>query len=208
MERTDQMHTEPQGATSADRLFVARLGAVRPEPSRDGAGPTPDDLSTILATAGTVPDHGDLRPWRFAVCRGDGRHRFAQALVDGLHADRGPDVPEAAVAKMRAKAFAAPCSVVLISSPDPSSNVAVWEQVASAACTGYAVVLAATGLGYGAVWKSAAVLGSEPVRTLFGLGPDESLLGWVNIGPPAPLGRKGLRATDDGEPVRVLRIED
>jgi len=52
------------------------------------------------------------------------------------------------------------------------------------------------------------VLGSEPVRTLFGLGPDESLLGWVNIGPPAPLGRKGLRATDDGEPVRVLRIED
>ena len=52
------------------------------------------------------------------------------------------------------------------------------------------------------------ILGSEPVRTLFGLGPDESLLGWVNIGPPAPLGRKGLRATDDGEPVRVLRIED
>jgi len=84
----------------------------------------------------------------------------------------------------------------------------VWEQVASAACTGYAVVLAATGLGYGAVWKSAAVLGTEPVRALFELGPDESLLGWINIGTPAPLGRKGLRGAGPGELVRVLRIDD
>jgi len=30
-----------------------------------------------------VPDHGDLRPWRFAVCTGAGRDRFAAALVAG-----------------------------------------------------------------------------------------------------------------------------
>jgi nitroreductase len=209
MERTTGTDADlPRAATTADGEFVARLAALRPEPARDGSAPTSGDLSTILATAVTVPDHGDLRPWRFAVCRGDGRHRFAQALVDGVHAARGDDVPEAAVDKMRAKAFAAPCSVVLIASPDPSSNVAVWEQVASAACTGYAVVLAATGLGYGAVWKSAAVLGTEPVRALFELGPDESLLGWINIGTPAPLGRKGLRGAGPGELVRVLRIDD
>jgi nitroreductase len=65
----------------------------------------------------------------------------------------------------------------------------VWEQVASASCTGYAVVLAATGLGYGAVWKSAAVLDAAPVRELFGLATHEHLLGWVNLGTPAPLGR-------------------
>jgi nitroreductase len=79
----------------------------------------------------------------------------------------------------------------------------VWEQVASASCTGYAMVLAATGLGYGAVWKSAAVLNTAPLRALFELTPDESLLGWVNIGTAAPLGRKKMatggqvRAIDD-----------
>ncbi|MGA2836062.1 MAG: nitroreductase [Acidimicrobiales bacterium] len=195
-------------APPADPAFVARLSAVRPEPDPDGRAPTPGDLDVILATATSVPDHGDLRPWRFAVCTGEGRDRFAAALVAGLHEARGTDLPDAVVAKMRSKAYAAPCSVVLIASPDRSSNVEVWEQVASASCTGFAVVLAATGLGYGAVWKSAGVLGTAPPRAFFGCGPDESLLGWVNIGTPAPLGRKRRRVSDD-DPLegRVLRLD-
>ena len=109
-----------------------------------------------------------------AFRRGDrsGKERLADALAEGLHLTRGADLPESAVAKMRNKAFAAPCTVVLIASPHPESNVPVWEQVASASCTGYAVVLAAVALGFGAVWKSAAVLDTQPVRSLFGLSED------------------------------------
>jgi len=193
----------------ADPSWVRRLAAVRPEPEPDGEAPSEAHLEQILATATTVPDHGDLEPWRFAVCTGPGRDRFARALVSGLREMKGPDVPDAVVAKMRGKAFAAPCSVVLIASPDPTSNVDVWEQVVSASCTGYAVVLAATGLGYGAVWKSAGVLGTGPVRALFGLGAHESLLGWVNVGTPAPLGRKKLSPPSDGTSLegRVLRLD-
>jgi nitroreductase len=193
----------------ADPTWVSRLAAVRPEPDPHGQAPDPEDVERLLVTATTVPDHGGLEPWRFAVCSGAGRNRFADALVAGLHEARGFDLPEAVVAKMRGKAFAAPCSVVLIASPDPMANVAVWEQVASAACTGYAVVLAATGLGYGAVWKSAGVLGSGPVRALFGLSEHESLLGWVNVGTPAPLGRKksGAVPMDDRLVGRVLRLD-
>ncbi len=162
--------------------WVDGLTAPRPEPVRDGVPPDRKALERILGAATTVPDHGGLRPWRFTVVTGGGRDRFGDALVAGLHDMRGPDVPEAAVAKMRGKAFAAPCAVVLVASPDPGSNVPVWEQVASASCTGYAMVLAATGLGYGAVWKSAAVLETEPVRRLFTLTEHEQLLGWVNVG--------------------------
>jgi nitroreductase len=204
--------TDPPAADvvrPADPAYVARLAALRPEPLADGDPPTAADLERILTTAVTVPDHGDLTPWRFAVCTGAGRDRFARALVAGLDELRGGDVPAAATAKMSSKAYAAPCSVMLIASPDPSSNVEMWEQVASASCTGYALVLAATGLGYGAVWKSAGVLGTGPVRALFGCTPDEVLLGWVNLGPPAPLGRKGLvgRGGDVDLDARVLRID-
>src|SRR5664280_858818 len=117
------------------------------------------------------------------------------------------DSPGALVDKMRSKAYAAPCSVMLIASPDTTSNVEVWEQVASASCTGYAIVLAATGLGYGAVWKSAAVLDTAPVRSLFGAGPDESLLGWINLGSPAPLGRRKLSDLADPPEPQVVRID-
>jgi nitroreductase len=175
---------------SSDRAWTDRLAAPRAEPARDGSAPDRAALERILETATTVPDHGRLRPWRFAVITGSGRQRFGDALVAGLHQLRGPDVPEAAEVKMRGKAFAAPCAVALVASPDPGSNVPVWEQVASAACTGYAIVLAATGLGYGAVWKSAAVLESDPVRSLFALVEHEQLLGWVNIGSPAPVGTR------------------
>ena len=196
------------GVPPADRAWVERLSAVRPEPDPDGVAPSADDLGLILATATTVPDHGDLRPWRFAVSSGAGRDRFAEALVAGLHELRGTDLPDAVVAKMRAKAYAAPCAVLLMASPDPTSNVEVWEQVVSASCTGYSVVLAATGLGYGAVWKSAAVLGTDPVRRLVGLTGDESLLGWVNVGTPAPLGRK-KRGADQVDPLagRVVVLD-
>ncbi len=169
---------------------VGGLTALRPEPAADGQPPDSSDLTRILTTATTVPDHGGLRPWRFALIVGEGRDRFGEALVAGLHERRGTDLPAAAVDKMRGKAFAAPCAVMVIAAPDPTSNVEVWEQVASASCTGYAMVLAATGLGYGAVWKSAAVLDTGPVRDLFGLRGEERLLGWVNLGTPAPLSRK------------------
>jgi len=161
------------------------LLADRPEPDRDGTAPDDAQLATLLEAATTVPDHGALRPWRFVVVRGPGRERFAASLVEGLVGERGPDLPDAVVAKMRGKAFAAPCQVLLAASPRAGSNVPVWEQVASASCTGYAIVLAATALGLGAVWKSAAVLGTPPVRALVGAGPDEQLLGWVNLGTPA-----------------------
>jgi nitroreductase len=206
MEATEPITADPPAdAPPADPGYVARLSARRPEPDRDGMPPTPADLERILATAVTVPDHGDLRPWRFAVVSGAGRERFGAALVAGLHEAQGDQLLDSVVAKMWAKAFAAPCAVVLIASPDPTSNVEVWEQVASASCTGYALVLAATGLGYGAVWKSARVLGTAPVRALFEIGPDESLLGWVNLGSPGPLGRKAGVGPDDAP--RVLRID-
>ena len=179
--------------TADDRsaaLMLEEMAAPRAEPTRDGLAPDDQSLARILQVATTVPDHGGLRPWRFAVIAGAGRDRFGQALVDSLHDERGPDLPEAMVAKMRGKAFAAPCAVVLIASPQPGSNVPEWEQVASASCTGYAVVLAAVALGFGAVWKSAAVLGAAPVRALFGLSDHEQLLGWVNLGTPGELGRK------------------
>ncbi|MHB1710707.1 MAG: nitroreductase family protein [Acidimicrobiales bacterium] len=154
--------------------------------------PDERELAAILTVASTVPDHGGLRPWRFAVVSRSGRGRFGDALVEGLHDEQGNEVPGSVIKKMRDKAFAAPCCIMVVASPVIGSNVPEWEQVTSASCTGYAMVLAATSLGLGAIWKSASVLHTDPVRTLFGAAEHEQLLGWVNVGSP---GNTGKRAT-------------
>ena len=159
--------TSLPGDTLAPPL-IGLLQAPRAAPGREGPGPDDAQLAVILEAATTVPDHGTLRPWRFVVVRDSGRDRFGEALVAGLLEERGPDLPESVLTKMRMKAFAAPLLVMLVASPRTGSNVPVWEQVASASCTGYAMVLAATALGLGAIWKSAPVLHTRPVRALFG----------------------------------------
>jgi nitroreductase len=164
-------------------------------PDRHGEAPDDVSLTRILEVATTVPDHGSLRPWRFVVVTGSGRQRFGDALVAGLLEERGSDLPDSVVTKMRLKAFAAPCCVALIASPDVGANVPVWEQEASAACTGYAIVLAAEALGFGAIWKSAGTVDAPAVRRLFSLSEHERLLGWVNLGTPAP---PRLRGDADG----------
>jgi nitroreductase len=190
-------------------LSIEALAAPRVEPAHDGIPPDDLALGQILEAATTVPDHGGLRPWRFAVIRGPGRERFGDALVAGLVLLQGEGLPEGALIKMRGKAFAAPCAVMLIASPRLQSNVPEWEQVVSASCTGYAIVLGATALGLGAVWKSAQVLDTEPVRALFEVADHERLLGWVNLGSPGQPSRKKSVDPGDGNPgPRITVIGD
>jgi nitroreductase len=144
-------------------------------------GPGPAELATILQAATTVPDHGSLRPYRFVVVGGAARARFGDALAAAAAAAR-PDLTPAARDKARHKAFAAPMLVAIIASPCEGMKIPEWEQTASAACTGYALALAAHALGLGAIWKSAAFLDGAPLRAALGMRPGERCLGWVNLG--------------------------
>jgi nitroreductase len=199
-------HSGPEA--SSPSWVTDRLTEPRPTPSRNGVGPGEREMVEILKAATTVPDHGGLKPWRFAVVKDAGRERFADALVAGLHHERGSDLLDSVVNKMREKAFAAPCCVMVIGSPVSGSNVPEWEQLVSASCTGYAMVLAATFLGFGAIWKSASVLHTPPVRSLFGATDREQLLGWVNIGTPEDVGDRYTRDRTDPELSALVTVID
>jgi nitroreductase len=43
--------------------------------------PTESALEAIFAAAVRAPDHGQLRPWRFIVIRGDARMRFGDVIA-------------------------------------------------------------------------------------------------------------------------------
>jgi nitroreductase len=132
-----------------------------------------EQLETLLHAATTVPDHGGLRPWRFAVVRGAGRARFGDALAAAAN---DPAV--------RDKALAAPALIAVIAAPKLDSKIPEWEQTTSASSSGYAITLAAHGLGLGASWRSTEHMDGPALRELFGMAPTDRLLGWVNVGTP------------------------
>ncbi len=146
-------------------------------------GPTADDLDLILEAGTTGPDHGNLRPYRFVVISGAAQSAFGEALAQDTDRARGGITPELAD-KFRKKAHVAPCQVLIVFAPVESTKAPEWEQLVSASCTGYPMLLAAQTLGYGAAWRSAAVLDGPAMTALCALQPGERVLGWINIGTP------------------------
>lgn len=169
---------------SAGNPMLDFLLARRSAGTLGSPGPTRAQLDQMLLAAGTVPDHGRLRPFRFAVIEGEGRAAFGEALAR-VAAERKPDSAAAALDKMREKAQRSPTIIVVIASPKPG-KIEVWEQHVTAACAGYAVILAAYALGVGAVWKSVPFTRGAALAELFGLSETEEMLGWIHLGTAAP----------------------
>jgi nitroreductase len=200
----------PEHAEALRPMLTRRSTAALHPP-----GPTSEQLEAVLQAATTVPDHGTLRPWRFVVVAGEAREAFGEALADAARQAR-PELEEANLERIRAKAFVAPVLVAVAARVDPTAKVEVWEQVASATCAGYAIALAAHQLGLGAIWKSAPVHAGEAIQKTLDLSPDDVFLGWVNLGSTGPdrevlqrpevdLGAIVRTLEADGTPVRYER---
>jgi nitroreductase len=162
-------------------------------------GPTDAELDVLLRAAATVPDHGGLQPWRFAVVRGAGREQFGDALAAAA-AEAGADP-----SGVRDKAFAAPALIAVIAAPKTDAKIPVWEQLTTASASGYAITLAAHALGLGAAWRSTAHVDGSALRALLGMGANDQLLGWVNLGRPGAEPDPAPRDTPDIE-AHVVRL--
>lgn len=156
------------------------LTARRSASSLSAPGPSAEQLQQILRAAGSVPDHGLLRPFRFVVVEGDGREAFGKALA-GAAAEFRPGMPQGALEKMHSKAFRSPTVICVIASIKPG-KIEPWEQKVTAACAGYAIVLGAAAIGVGAVWKSTPFTKGAALAETLGLTDSEEMLGFIHLG--------------------------
>src|SRR5437016_2952245 len=76
--------------------------------------PAPDDeaLQLILAAAGRAPDHGRLRPWRFAIVRGEARGALGRIMAES-YARRHPEANATQLQKERDKPLRAPMIIAV-----------------------------------------------------------------------------------------------
>jgi nitroreductase len=160
------------------------LNQRRSIPSRQLGEPGPDaaQLDQLLQAAIRVPDHGKLVPWRLLSVRGEARARLGRAIVE-IHARKEPDIAPAVLDKDRERFNFAPLIVTVIARIEADHpKIPAQEQLLSAGCVAYNLLLGAQALGFGAQWLTGWAAYDDGVAHLLGLGPNERIVGFMHIG--------------------------
>jgi nitroreductase len=175
---------EPRGGRMQTTGAVEMMRRRRSTPRLTDPAPDRDQIESILAAAVTAPDHGRLKPWRFVVFEGDARLAFGDVLAAGYRRRcAAGDTPalESRVETERARLTRAPL-VIAVGARIVPGNVTRDSQVCAVAAAVQNLLLAATELGFGTIWRSGAACTDDEVKAALGLLGDDVLLGFLYIG--------------------------
>jgi nitroreductase len=145
--------------------------------------PAPDEgaLRLLLECAARAPDHGRLRPWRFIVIRGAARERLGE-LMAGQLLRKLPATSAETLQRERQKALRAPLIVVVAAVRNPEARIPEIEQILAAGAAAQNMMLAATALGFGAMWKTGDAAYDDSVKLALGLAPADAIVGFLYLG--------------------------
>jgi nitroreductase len=143
-------------------------------------------IDTLLEMALLAPNHKHTEPWTFTVLTGAARERlgkqWAAIAANGL----APDAPsrEARLESEARKLTRAP-AVIVVSVRTDADPVVAAEDFAAGAAAVQNMLLAAVGLGLGAIWRSGAMAYKPEMNIALGLVPSDRIVGLVYVGRPA-----------------------
>jgi nitroreductase len=149
--------------------------------------PTDDELQTLLDAAACAPDHGELRPWKFVVLRGREKDEFGAVLEDAYVARCraiGAQPSDGQLKKERTKLGRAPLVVIACAINQHSEEIPWIEQILAVGAAVENMLLAATALGYGSMWRTGPPAYDHRVTRAIGLTDDDAIVGFVYLGTP------------------------
>ena len=126
-----------------------------------------------------VPDHGGLTPWHFDIASGIGLDRLSQ-IFKSVAINSGAD--EAKIEKAANMPFRAPLIIIVSTRYQTHEKVPEIEQAIAAGCAVHAMQMAATALGYGAMWRTGAMSYDDNVKKALDIDANNSIVGFLYIG--------------------------
>ncbi len=151
--------------------------------------PDADELRRILEAAVAAPDHGELKPWKFVVLRGDAKDAFGEVLATSYLARVeaiGASPTDGQLKKERTKLGRAPLVVVVCAINRHSEAIPWVEQLLAAGAAAQNILLAATALGYGSMWRTGPAAYDHKVMHAVGLDDRDAIVGFIYLGTPTP----------------------
>lgn len=152
-------------------------GSVKPDPLPREA------IEKLLSAAVQAPNHYKVRPWRFVVLTGEGRHKLGEVMAASQR-NRHPDFPQAAFDKTRALPLRAPVLIAVGADKPVEEKVLEIENVCAAAAACQNLLLATEALGLGAKWRTGEWARDAKVKEFLGFVPDQHIVGFLYVGFP------------------------
>jgi nitroreductase len=145
-------------------------------------GPSPAQIEALITAASRAPDHGRMKPWRFAVVNGVARDAFAGAVAEARRA-RLPDMTDDQMVGERDKVRRSPTIIVVgcaVKRDNP--KVPEIEQVVAVGAAVENMFLAAHAMGFGVMWKTGPAAYDAGVKAVAGLRPDDHIVAILHVG--------------------------
>ncbi|MBO2447217.1 nitroreductase [Actinomadura barringtoniae] len=140
--------------------------------------PAPLEIAEMIAAACAAPDHGLRVPWRFVTLEGAGKDAFRDVLEKAHRLRAGGSDP----ARERARLDRAPLVIVTVCVAGESDPVPRQERLAATSAATQNLLLAATALGYGSIWRTGWPARDVEVKQALGFGEGDDIVGFVYLG--------------------------
>jgi len=161
-----------------DVLYARQsIGKVKPDP-------IPQEwIEKLLSAAVQAPNHHRVRPWQLIVIRGQARNRLGEVMAQSVR-QRDPQILDVALDVERARPLRAPVLIAVGVAQPADAKVLEIENVCAVAAAVENMLLAATALGLGAIWRTGPATLDPQVKAFLGLAPDQHLIGFIYLGYP------------------------
>lgn len=190
---------EPRATTDALASLLSRISV--PPRLLIEPGPGPAEIDAILKAAMRAPDHGNLKPVRFILVRGESRARLGDLFAQATK-QREPGAEEGLLERVRSWPRTTPMIIVVVARTQPDHKIPVIEQTLSAGASATNILNAMHALGYAGMWVTGANAYDPFVQKALGIGENEILLGFIGVG-TAPAAYDGRQP-----PVREAAVTD
>ena len=165
--------------------LIHQRRSVFPE---DYTGERVDDsvVRQMLENARWAPSHKLTQPWRFLVFTGEGIQGLAKAQSDLYRSvtEKDGTFKENNYQKLLTKPLLSSHIIVVIMKRDVNKSVPEIEEAGAVFCAVQNLYLTASAYGVGCYLSTGGITYFERSKELFGLEPDDRVIGFFHIGMP------------------------
>ncbi len=147
--------------------------------------PNKEELSLMLQTAFTAPDHKQLKPWQITVLTGEALDEFGQVLLQaGTQKAKaeGQTLDDATCTKLINMPKRAPMIIMVATDTKPHDKVPPFEQLLSTGAMIQNLLLAVKAFGYDSIWRSGDLMNHACVKAYFDVADKDDICGFIYVG--------------------------
>lgn len=143
-----------------------------------------DIVRQMLENANWAPTHKLTQPWRFTVFTGAGLKRLAEFQAECYKkvTQANNTFKEERYQNLQKKPFESSHIIAVGMKRDEKKSLPEVEEIGAVFCAVENMYLTATAYGIGCYLSTGGITYFDEAKAFFGLGPDDKLLGFLNLG--------------------------